>query len=100
MAEFASNRGVMKLNRWLAVFCLSMAPAALGQPRGILDVGSERANRAVVTVGEVLPELTPDESDMTRQLRGVLADLRGKGCGDPSVWRNRVESDQPVGLTG
>jgi hypothetical protein len=65
---------------WINVLAVGVCAAGVyGQARGILDVGSERANRAVITMGEELPELTPEESDMTRLLRGVLADLRGKG---------------------
>lgn len=66
---------------WLfAVACvLGLGAVARAQHRGIFDVGGERAQRAVVTLGESLPELGADESEMTRLFKGVLADLRGKG---------------------
>src|SRR5204862_121462 len=63
----------------LAALCL---PAA-SQPitSGILDIGQERATRAVITLGEAMPEVESRpgfESEMTRFLKGVLADLSGK----------------------
>jgi hypothetical protein len=64
---------------------LVLVAAAGGGVRaqGIFDVGSAKAERAVVTIDAELPELDGKagslESPMTRLLRGVLADVQGKG---------------------
>jgi hypothetical protein len=64
---------------------LTLGSAALGQS-AILDLGTERAQRVVVTVGETAPELDGKngslESEMTRALKGVIADLQGKAVPD------------------
>lgn len=68
---------------WAVGAVVGLAVAGRVAAQGILEVGGQRAERAVVTVGEALPELDGRggslESAMTRALKGVLADLTGKG---------------------
>lgn len=68
--------------RWGAWILALMLLVPLSRGQSILDLGSEHATRAVVTIGEQPPELAGKngslESEMTRRLKGVLADLQGK----------------------
>lgn len=48
------------------------------RPDGVFDVDGRPAVRAVVTTSAALPEVSGVESEMTRALLGVLADLRGR----------------------
>jgi predicted esterase len=72
-------RGLLPL-----VGVVACSSAAWGQ--SLFDVGKERAQRAVVTLGERPPELAGKdgslECEMSRVLKGVLADLRGKPLDD------------------
>lgn len=59
--------------------CSAQEQAGRGaKSASIFDVGRERATRAVVTLGDDLPELEEPDSPMRRELAGVLADLKGK----------------------
>src|SRR5438046_3120966 len=55
----------------------------------VFDLGKEKAQRVVVTLGAEVPELEETSSAMLRELAGVAADLRGKqidelrGCVPP-----------------
>lgn len=64
-----------------AIACLFLA-AAIGRAQSILDVGADRPTRAIVTLDERPPEVDPKsaalDSEMTRRLKGILADLQGK----------------------
>jgi len=72
--------------RALAAITGLVCSVAAAQQESILEVGRLRAERAIVTVGPDVPELAGQggalESDMTRALKGVLADLRGKPLED------------------
>ncbi len=80
--------------RWPLLVLVLLSTRLQAQSPGIFDVGRVRADRAVITIDEKMPELAGKggslESDMTRFLRGVLADMHGKsvddlrGCAPPN----------------
>lgn len=61
-----------------AALCLLAVAMTAHAQGGIFDIGDRPAARAVVTIGDGAVALDQHESDMTRLLRGVLADLRAK----------------------
>ncbi len=69
------------LHRGLAILLVILAAtvAAAQSPKSptIFDINKERAQRAVITVGETLPEFDAGAPSMLLALRGVLADLKG-----------------------
>jgi hypothetical protein len=67
-----------RLTAWIMCTLLLFPARALAQGRSIWDLPAGRATRAVVTIGEGLPEFDPEEPPMAMALRGVLGDLRGK----------------------
>ncbi len=73
MVEFMSRATRLAVG----IAALLLTGSAEGQG-GIFDLGQKRATRAVVTFGEALPTLSEHESDMTRLLAGVVADLSGR----------------------
>jgi hypothetical protein len=75
----------MRVPALIVMALIAAAPARAQSAGGILDVGRERAQRAIVTLDEKLPEIDAKpglESPMTLALKGVLADLRGKAFED------------------
>ncbi len=66
--------------RAAVLICGLLTSVAAGQ--SLFEVGTERTQRVIVTIGAEAPELAskggPLESDMTRALKGVLADVHGK----------------------
>lgn len=76
----ASYRKTMLHRGFVILLAILAASGALGQsPKAptIFDVNKERAQRAVVTAGETLPEFDAGAPMMLLALRGVLADLKG-----------------------
>lgn len=69
------------IRRGLAILAwIVTATVAFGQPPKsitIFEINKEKAQRAVVTVGETLPEFDAGAPLMALALKGVLADLKG-----------------------
>src|SRR4051812_27931090 len=67
----------------------------------IFDLGKEKAQRIVVTLGAEVPEVEEATSAMLRELAGVAADLRGKqidelrACVPPNPMLGDVRGAQP-----
>jgi hypothetical protein len=70
---------------------LAVSTASAAARPGPLDIGSDRAERAIVTATPAFPESRPIDTAMLRALAGVLADYRAgdlaklRACLDPTA---------------
>jgi predicted esterase len=80
---------------------IAQSPAKTAQPpskASIFDIGKDRAQRAVVTTGESLPEFSSGGPEMALVLSGVLAELRT--AKDLEALRACVPANPMIGDAG